>query len=199
MRYLLILLALNIIVIPATAGDRVYQYATAEGVPLFTDRHTSIGNALVTVTFYGRPPPPAVTGGCRLSSSKTQKRIQRYAKTIARLSTTHNIDQSLIEAVIAAESCYNPKAVSRVGAQGLMQLMPKTATMLGVKDSFNPEQNMAGGVQYLRMMLDEFDQDKRLALAAYNAGPNAVKKYKNTVPPYKETRNYVRKIMKMIH
>lgn len=199
MRLLLILLALNILSVSVTAGDRVYQYATVEGVPLFTDRHTSLGNALVSTKFYGRPPPPAVTGGCKLSSKKAKKRIQRYAKTITRLSATHNIDKALIEAVITAESCYNPKALSSVGAQGLMQLMPKTASMLGVKDPFNPEQNMAGGVKYLRMMLDQFGQDKRLALAAYNAGPGAVKKYNNTIPPYKETRNYVSKIMKLIN
>ncbi|HGG59560.1 MAG TPA: lytic transglycosylase domain-containing protein, partial [Gammaproteobacteria bacterium] len=81
---------------------------------------------------------------------------------------------------------------------GLMQLMPETAAMLGVDDPFDPEQNIAGGVRYLRMMLDEFDQNKKLALAAYNAGPQAVHKYGDSIPPYRETRNYVRKIMKLL-
>ncbi len=190
MRYLLTL-ALLLPLYAATAGDRVYRYATADGIPLFTDRKTP-GHRLVQVKYYGRP--PAVTGRCEPDS----KRVHRYEQTIHKLARQHQIDEKLIQAVITAESCYNPRAVSRVGAKGLMQLMPETAAMLGVDDPFDPEQNIAGGVRYLRMMLDEFDQNKKLALAAYNAGPQAVHKYGDSIPPYRETRNYVRKIMKLL-
>lgn len=190
MRYLLTL-ALLLPLYVANAGDRVYHYATADGIPLFTDRKTP-GQTLVQIKYYGRP--PAVTGRCKPDSA----RVRRYEKIIRKLAREHRIDEKLIQAVIATESCYNPRAVSRVGAKGLMQLMPETAAMLGVDDPFDPEQNIAGGVRYLRMMLDEFDQNKKLALAAYNAGPQAVHKYGDSIPPYRETRNYVRKIMKLL-
>ena len=106
----------------------------------------------------------------------------------------YNLDESLIKAVIKAESGFNPNAVSKAGASGLMQLMPGTARGLGVEDIFDVEQNIEGGAKYLRGMLDRFDGDKSLALAAYNAGPNAVKRY-GGIPPYQETQNYVKRML----
>jgi soluble lytic murein transglycosylase-like protein len=107
---------------------------------------------------------------------------------------TWQVDPALIKAVIANESGFNANATSGVGAQGLMQLMPATAASLGVHDAYDPAQNVAGGTHYLRGLLDRFGGDKRLAIAAYNAGPGAVEKY-GGVPPYAETRNYVQNVL----
>jgi len=107
----------------------------------------------------------------------------------------HGVDPALVHSVIKAESNYNPSAISRVGARGLMQLMPATARQLGVNNAFNPKDNIEGGVKYLRYLQDKF-QDPVLALAAYNAGEGTVARYNNSVPPYRETQDYVVKVAK---
>lgn len=107
---------------------------------------------------------------------------------------TYQIPENLLKAVAKAESDFNPNAVSHCGAQGIMQLMPSTARSLGVTNSFDPAQNIMGGAKYLRQMLDNFNGDVTKALAAYNAGPNAVRKY-DGIPPYQETQNYVAKVL----
>ncbi len=117
----------------------------------------------------------------------------RYEQEIQRYASEHGVSPALVKAVIHAESAFNPQARSKVGAQGLMQLMPGTATELGVTRPFDPEQNIDGGVRYLAMLLRMYDNDMRLATAAYNAGPGAVKRY-NGVPAFPETRAYVQRV-----
>ncbi len=114
---------------------------------------------------------------------------------LAHAGTTHHIDADLLASVVQAESGGQVRAVSRTGAQGLMQLMPGTATTLGVKDSFEPEQNIAGGTAYLDSLLTRYHDNITLALAAYNAGPGAVDKY-HGVPPYRETQAYVARVIR---
>lgn len=134
-----------------------------------------------------------------VATNKTRKPIkpktseQLYYPIVVKISLKYEVDPLLVKAVIVAESGFNANAVSRVGAQGLMQLMPRTAKELGVIDSFNPEHNIDGGVKYLKKLLDKYQGNVEIALAAYNAGCRNVRKYRG-VPPYKETRKYVKKV-----
>ncbi len=118
-----------------------------------------------------------------------------YHSIIIEAANRYQVDPAIVKAIIMAESSYNPNAVSKKGAKGLMQLMPKTAAELGVKDSFNPVYNINGGVQYYKKMLNQFNGDVKLALAAYNAGSRKVKKYQG-IPPFKATRYYIKKVFK---
>jgi len=119
-----------------------------------------------------------------------------FQKLIREAAARYNLDPTLIHSVIAIESNFDPKAVSRKNARGLMQLMPRTAELMGVKDSFDPGQNIDGGSHYLSDLLKKYKNDITLALAAYNAGPDSVDKYGRRVPPYLETMKYVQRIAK---
>jgi hypothetical protein len=132
----------------------------------------------------------STTGWLRMSETSRNQ----YATEIREISSRHGVDPNLVESVIRAESAFNPTAVSRTGARGLMQLMPKTAAVLGVRDSFNPRENIEGGVRHLRYLLDRYPGNVSLAVAAYNAGEGAVDAHRG-IPPYAETQQYVQRVL----
>ena len=132
-------------------------------------------------------------GWLRLPRAESQ--TGRYIKEIQEASQRYGVPVKLVSAVIRAESGFNPRAVSRKGAQGLMQLMPTTASILGVRNSFDPRENIDGGVRHLRGLIDRFPHSLPLAIAAYNAGERAVVQHSG-IPPYPETRDYVTKVMR---
>lgn len=136
-------------------------------------------------------PPVADAGAAAAAAPVPAEQIESLVQHNAGI---WQVDPALIKSVIANESSFNANATSATGAQGLMQLMPETAASLGVRNPYDPAQNVAGGTRYLRSLLDRFKGDTRLAVAAYNAGPGAVEKY-GDVPPYAETQNYVQNVL----
>ena len=132
----------------------------------------------------------------KVDNKKNPETISRNEinELITKYSDKNGLDEDFVKAVINQESGFNPNATSHCGAMGLMQLMPATAQGLGVTDAYDAEQNIEGGTKYLKGLMDRFNNDKSLALAAYNAGPNAVKKY-GGIPPYAETQNYVKSVL----
>ena len=118
-----------------------------------------------------------------------------FQPIVIKAANRHNVDPAMVMAIIMAESSYNPKAISKKGARGLMQLMPNTARSLGVKDSFNPEHNINAGVRYFKKLLNQFEGDVELALAAYNAGSRKVREHRG-IPPFGATKVYVKKVIK---
>jgi len=129
----------------------------------------------------------------------TEADIRRYSGIVEVAASAHGVEPALVQAVITAESGFNPNALSRKGASGLMQLMPDTARRYGVRNIFDPVENVHGGVRYLKDLLAMFNGDMRLALAGYNAGENAVIRAGNRIPPYQETQNYVPKVIDIYH
>ena len=155
------------------AGEIERYSFEADPVPVVKETPTQIASATTELA------PPA----------------KSTAQIVEEASVTHGVDSDFILSVIRQESDGNPKAVSRVGAQGLMQLMPRTALQLGVTDSFSAEQNVHGGTRYLRELLERYNGDAIKALAAYNAGPDAVDRY-HGIPPYRETRLYIQRVVR---
>jgi len=173
---------------PAAVSTTYYKYRNADGVLSFSDQKPlNVKFEVMRFDCY------ACKVGTRIDWESTPLITDRYQEAIDRIAAVHAVDPALVRAVIHAESAFNPQARSRVGAQGLMQLMPTTAEELGVVSPFNPEQNIDGGVRYLAMLLARYEGDTRLATAAYNAGPGAVERYSG-IPPFAETQAYVKRV-----
>ena len=141
------------------------------------------------------PPTESVTDHIIYKRVSKTPNVSKYEALIAEAAQANQLDPALVKAVIAVESAYDPGAISPKGATGLMQLMPGTATRFGVKKIADPKDNIGGGTRYLRTLLKLFNGRLDLTLAAYNAGEGAVQRYKNTIPPYAETQNYVKLVM----
>jgi soluble lytic murein transglycosylase-like protein len=173
--------------LPASA--QIYTWRDSAGNLVLSNRRSADAES---VTSYANA--NANTEGARTTREVTASQSSRFDDLIVEHARRHGIRQSLVRAVIQVESAFNPQAMSNKGAMGLMQLMPATAREFGVRNAFNPAENVRGGVAYLRQLLDRYDNNEQLALAAYNAGPGAVDKHGQHIPPYQETRNYVSKV-----
>jgi soluble lytic murein transglycosylase-like protein len=182
--------ALLCVLTPSLAQAQLYSWKDASGRLIISDvPRDAAAKVYDRVTYvstqYGVTKAVATTG-----------RASAYDDLITEHAQRHSLEPGFVKAVIQAESAFNPFARSVKGAMGLMQLMPSTAAQYKVSNAYDPAQNIRAGVAYLKSLLTRFNNDVSLALAAYNAGPGAVEKYGNSVPPYKETRNYVSKIRK---
>lgn len=172
----------------------VYKYRDAGGQILLTDKPMRGLKLLKRYRMQtGRSSSSSSGSGSLAAMHKRQRELEPLIREAA---VASQLRPALVHAVIRAESSYRTDAVSPKGAVGLMQLMPATAERYGVSDRHDAEQNLSGGTRYLRDLLQMFDNDLQLALAAYNAGENAVIRYGNTIPPYNETRDYVRKVIR---
>jgi len=188
-RVLIALLLVLGLVATATQAD-IWKRVDKRGIVHLSDRPMGPGSVLILRSrkkASGRQP-----GYNPRQASALRK---RYTPLIDTTADRYRMDKYLIHAVVQAESDYNPRAVSSKGAVGLMQLMPATARRYGVTDRRDPAQNLSGGIRYLRDLMRQF-RNVSLALAAYNAGESAVKKYGHQIPPYPETRHYIRKVIR---
>ena len=189
--YLALAGALGLAAVAPTAQADVWKFVDRYGVVHLSDRPMGPGSELL-VRGKKRLKNRSVSSKHALGDLQENEKL--YTRLIDRVSRELSLDRNLVHAVVRVESAFDPQAVSRAGAVGLMQLMPRTAELYGVRDSRNPTQNIYAGVLHLRKLIQQFN-DVVLALAAYNAGENAVINYGYKVPPYPETQNYVRKVL----
>ena len=193
----LFLFALAMAALSRPALADIYSFKDENGVVHFSNMPDDKRYKLIRREAGSAPAPvaaPAV-GAAANVYMPAEESIRRFSPIIDTASRLHGVDAALIHAVISAESGYNPSALSKAGAMGLMQLMPQTAKRYGVTNIMDPVQNITGGVRYLRDLLSMFNGNLELAIAAYNAGENAVIRYGNKIPPYAETVQYVPKVL----
>jgi soluble lytic murein transglycosylase-like protein len=171
---------------PSLAQAQLYSWRDATGRLIISDTPKSPSAQTYSVAYIGK--------AFGVTKQVVSRRATEYDALISEHSAQHALNPDFVRAVIQAESAFNPRARSIKGAMGLMQLMPSTAAEYRVTNAYDPVQNIRAGVAYLKSLMTRFNDDVSLALAAYNAGPGAVEKYGRTVPPYKETRNYVARI-----
>lgn len=187
--YLLVLLIFAFFIELVEAD--IYVYTDKNGVRRFTDTKPSKKHAV-----YLRTLEPAQIRKRSKSGGISEAVANRFDALIKKAAGNYHVPFSLIKSVMHAESAFNPAAVSPKGAKGLMQIMPGNYKTLAITNPFDPEQSIMGGAQYLKTMLQKYDGIVELALAAYNAGPEAVDRYNRQIPPFPETRNYVNKVIK---
>ena len=186
---ILLLLLVNLGLSMSAHAD-IYKYVDKYGRVTLTDKPKNEQYKRLVKTWKGWEEQKN-----RIALHDFLKNQKKYTATINYYASHHQLPKALLHAVIAAESAYDPEAISRTGAVGLMQLMPGTARRYGVHNRRDPADNINGGTRYLKDLLVMFDNNLPLALAAYNSGENAVKEYGNRIPPYDETRNYVKKVI----
>ena len=184
-----ILLLTLLFLLPSFSSADIYKYVDEEGVMHFTDAPT---DRRFKIFMRDIKRDRKLRTNFKLGT--LYRNPDEFEPIVKSIASEYGVDKNLVKAVIHAESGYNPNAVSPKGAQGLMQLMPKTAQGLSVPNSFDPKDNIRGGVRYLRFLLDTFKGDVTLALAAYNAGLSRVNQY-GGVPPFEETRNYISRVL----
>jgi len=165
----------------------IYKFGSNKSITFSDQKPQNIAYEILRFDCYACNPHSTIDW------NRVKLNLTAYAETVNKIAKSNHVDPALVRALIHAESAFNSKATSHAGAQGLMQLMPATAKELGVDNALNPTQNIRGGVKYLSQLLQQFKGNINLATAAYNAGPNAVKKY-NGIPPYKETQVYVKRV-----
>jgi soluble lytic murein transglycosylase-like protein len=175
---------------PSQADAQIYAWRDANGNLVLSDRKVGVGSQ-TDVKTYAVPETPSFRSTKPVASRRIRQEFEPLVQEHARL---QGVRADLVRAVIQVESGFNPRARSHVGAMGLMQLMPTTARELGVVNAYDPAENIRGGTMYLRQLLDKYDGNEELALAAYNAGSGAVDRHGRQVPPFRETKDYVKKV-----